>query len=794
MSTPQILPKKRAGISSDRSNLNGPIRTATITGSSSSNRIISNRVLLNRRHVSRSNGNNNSNTNGPNGPNSGNNNNNEESLLNDSSLLEDNNIGFNENKHIIMSNFEEWIKMATDNKITSKNSWNFDLIDYFHDLNVIKDGENINFQKASATLDGCVKIYLSRVESAASETGKLLSGLAKKKKDMETNGNNDGENNNEDGENDDENDDGDGDNENGLNGDADGDVRKKRKFNRIVESTLVEFETIRIKKLEQELAIDPLFKKALAEFDEGGAKSLLLNTLNVDASGRVIFDATSNPIQEIQEEDQEADEEQDDDNDDPEIESAINSLSHFLFKDDDEEKTFQSLTICPSLGEFQSALSDINQAKSILSDFNTKMNAEAQEHYMEPYTPVTDNNDYGFDDEMNDFGGIDFNDDDENNEGGHNETHNNTDPFNNVSHTIMQTLFKEPSETNIPVNAVPSLVMDQDLMAYFDDRMKSNWRGPEHWKVSAFKKAHKIDQQVETKNEENDQQKEGNQDSTQIKHENGTVTPRRKKPENIIVNFFDDEVDEDELFEPPKNINTINKKDTSNELEFKLPDDIRYNSAKLTNLFTKPQMPIMHHSQKKLANEQILTDENFFADQYKEQEEEEEKEEERERLAHSFHQAECEDFDNDFGDVGIDFNDALEADPRESVTESQQNIIGKRRPEYVNFSRVAKRVDVKLLKDNLWKGIQKEIDTKETVQQESPEEENPEEEAPVKEEPPKEVTFGNIVKNVLNMYNIDQAKDISTSFCFICVLHLANEHGLKINSNETHDSLSITGF
>lgn len=225
------------------------------------------------------------------------------------------------------------------------------------------------------------------------------------------------------------------------------------------------------------------------------------------------------------------------------------------------------------------------------------------------------------------------------------------------------------------------------------------------------------------------------------------------------------------------------------EMEFKLPDDIRYNSARLTNLFSKPHIPIMHHSQRKFqTNEQILTDENFFAEQYKEQEEEEE----RERLAHSFHQAECEDFDNDFGDVGgIDFNDALEADPRETVTESQQNIIGKRRPEYVNFSRVAKRVDVKLLKDNLWKGMQKEILE---VSKEDEQDVEEEEEEKVEEEPAKEVTFGNVVKNVLNMYNIDQAKDISTSFCFICVLHLANEHGLKIKSTENHESLSITGF
>ena len=78
----------------------------------------------------------------------------------------------------ILANFEEWMKMATDNKINATNSWNFALIDYFHDMTLLKEGDGVNFQKASCTLDGCVKIYTSRVDSVATETGKLLSGLA----------------------------------------------------------------------------------------------------------------------------------------------------------------------------------------------------------------------------------------------------------------------------------------------------------------------------------------------------------------------------------------------------------------------------------------------------------------------------------------------------------------------------------------------------------------------------------------------------------------------------------------
>ena len=79
--------------------------------------------------------------------------------------------------------------MATDNKINATNSWNFALIDYFHDMSLLKEGDGVNFQKASCTLDGCVKIYTNRIDSVATETGKLLSGLAdsgnNKKKDRD---------------------------------------------------------------------------------------------------------------------------------------------------------------------------------------------------------------------------------------------------------------------------------------------------------------------------------------------------------------------------------------------------------------------------------------------------------------------------------------------------------------------------------------------------------------------------------------------------------------------------------
>ncbi len=61
------------------------------------------------------------------------------------------------------------------------------------------------------------------------------------------------------------------------------------------EATLApSFASLQLKKFELEFTVDPLFKKASADFDEGGAKGLLLNHLMIDAQGRIVFDSSDN--------------------------------------------------------------------------------------------------------------------------------------------------------------------------------------------------------------------------------------------------------------------------------------------------------------------------------------------------------------------------------------------------------------------------------------------------------------------------------------------------------------------
>lgn len=724
---------------------------------------------------------------------------------NDDSVV---NIGFHQNKRQILSNFEEWLKLSNSNKINSKNSWNVSLIDYFYDMNVMKGQDGINFQVASATLDGCVKVYQSRVDSAVSETGKLLSGLSQKNV-ANTQLQADDDDNEGEGE------DGSGDQVDGEN--TEGEGRKRRKINKVVESTVVDFEAIRLKKFEQELAIDPLFKKALAEFDEGGAKSLLLNSLSIDATGRVVFDAT------IAQEDVEEEKETGSPDGENEIseknDAVLSSLGRFSLAklegfvygpNNTDSHVLNSMTICPSMDELQAVLEDITRAKNLIENVNHQLQAEtsatAEQVPIGPIDfPSFNDNDNFAPDFGNDNYDMDL--DDENNNNNNDEDVD--DPIDNLNKSIVQQMFNEDEQYT---ESVPERVMDRDLMAYFDERLKSAWRGPENWRVTAFKNAMSS----------NNQNAKTTAISGQVKIEDGkpslNVAEKKKATTIDFMSTEDDDELEDLIFAKAKKLGTITYDESQ---EMLLPEDIQFRSSKLTHLFTKPKVPIYtfrkvkkssaNYETKLSENEDKITDENFFAEQYKNRE-----------LLESFIQAEEEDFNNDFGGNddfgGIDFNDAFEGDAIANSTHNHDEEIKgsnpfletqeppntqdsalsydshtqyrRRRPEYVNFSRVAKRVDVKRLKDNIWQSIQQQSKTLNEL--EVVEEEESVVDQPQKEE--KAEFFHNIVSNVNKYYGVEERKDLSTSFHFICLLHLANEHGLSIAANSTHDDLRITGF
>lgn len=50
--------------------------------------------------------------------------------------------------------------------------------------------------------------------------------------------------------------------------------------------------------------------------------------------------------------------------------------------------------------------------------------------------------------------------------------------------------------------------------------------------------------------------------------------------------------------------------------------------------------------------------------------------------------------------------------------------------------------------------------------------------------------FTSVISGLQNTYPKEKMTDISTSFCFICLLHLANERGLKIEVGDEDEGVA----
>jgi condensin complex subunit 2 len=147
------------------------------------------------------------------------------------------------------------------------------------------------------------------------------------------------------------------------------------------------------------------------------------------------------------------------------------------------------------------------------------------------------------------------------------------------------------------------------------------------------------------------------------------------------------------------------------------------------------------------------------------------------------------------------------------------------RPEYVNYARVAKKVDVRRLKENMWRGMSRALMSSLDGDDRSyrTEDDGSGVTAPTTTEPggndgdvegasaaasPPRATkhgqvkgegagfgvgdgggggppvkFTSLIRDLRTVYPEHQMRDISTSYCFICLLHLANEKGLLLEGD-----------
>lgn len=88
----------------------------------------------------------------------------------------------------------------------------------------------------------------------------------------------------------------------------------------------------------------------------------------------------------------------------------------------------------------------------------------------------------------------------------------------------------------------------------------------------------------------------------------------------------------------------------------------------------------------------------------------------------------------------------------------------------VTYSKASKQVDVRALKETLWHSMM-----------------------PIQEaSSAQDVSFQDLIADVPPVSAAGRSEDLSVHLCFICLLHLANEHGLAVKGSEALDHLVVS--
>lgn len=509
--------------------------------------------------------------------------------------------------------------------------------------------------------------------------------------------------------------------------------------------------------------MDPLFKKASADFDEGGAKGLLLNHLMIDSKGRVVFDSSEDSVDrpesnkkrkranddenDVDMEDAE-DEEEDDaqdsvdeaaqepEEDEEDIEIDLATLGARFFPD---PSRLDELDVCPSLKTFDlgdpSGSLDIPFLRAPEDWRQEQEKAAAEAHLGDRADMELDgDNPMGFEDEG--LGDFSMGGDAAFGEGGEVwakeaaiepqmrifDAGLGDDAAEGEGDDMMDNSGNGDFNVSIMHAQKPDR-MHEDILAYFDQALQKNWSSAEHWRIRRIKDVNKPVQ----------------------------AKPRKEK-EPFEIDFLSplDPALGEVLYTQATTNTTISmpKKDWKSKTRNLLPDDKHFNSKQLLSLFLKPKARMSRRRGfgkrpgvfGNAENQQHLPegemDEAFWAAQKAPMQSIEGNDDDA--LPQGDYDA------NFFYDDGLPFAGGLDddddidefADARDhfspgadpgametigatgafnglTVTNPADLAFGtmlvtqnrRVRPDYVNYARVAKKVDIRRLKDEIWKGM-----------------------------------------------------------------------------------------
>ncbi|XP_074310894.1 condensin complex subunit 2 [Silene latifolia] len=605
----------------------------------------------------------------------------------------------------IMELFRNCIKLASENKINQKNTWELKLIDHLSEIIKVEDEDDTetNFQKASCTLEAGVKIYALRVDSVHSEAYKVLGGISRA-------GLEDQPENVVEGDND--------------SGDHDANQSKKESERKLSPLSTLEssFESLNVKKFDVAFAVDPLYHQTTAQFDEGGAKGLLLNNLGIYGGCRVLFDSQEVPAKGI-------------------TSTAENNFSDLIDVSFAGEWINQMVNkvnikqdICPTFRMIVDEVDDFRLERALFhrsqetlcdDDANDGSTIELDGGHVLP------NMDNRPDDQGTELGDGTY----DNGEGwsfGHNDDADFAHDSNNfdINDQNLHDQYEEqdsfsPCDPDAydRVESVASLL----LAATGNTSSQNAWAGPEHWKYR------------KTKGPESVMEKDSEVTLT-------AKRPRAKKTTEVDIDFIK-ALDEDmpDIFAPPKNLKSLLLPSKKAPLSNKLPEDCHYQPEDLVKLFLLPNVMCLGKRRRKLRDSGWQDGNDM-------------------------------DEPGQAWDNGSAYGDPENGDYGYSDAEEQDMLVSQ--PRQVNkievqYDKAAKQVDVHLLKETLWDHMHNSKEVLVT---------NVDEDA---------LSFKKVLANFPDDCAAAAPQDISPHLCFICLLHLANEHGLRILGCESMDELTI---
>ncbi|KAG7638244.1 Condensin complex subunit 2 [Arabidopsis thaliana] len=597
-------------------------------------------------------------------------------------------------KQQILELFQNCIKLASENKINQKNTWELNLIDHLCEIIKVEDENNTetNFQKASCTLEAGVKIYSMRVDSVHSEAYKVLGGITRA-------GHDDG-----------------GDHEDAAGAVENATNQNKQPEKKISPLSTLEpsFDGLNVKKFDVAFAVDPLYHQTSAQFDEGGAKGLLLNNLGVYGGCQVLFDSQEIPGKLV---------------------LSANKLDKsetidLSFAEDCVEQMVLNMRkkdeIVPSLRAIINQFDEANQRPSDTFSCGQQTTESFD---------ISHANDasYADDDEGYENFGTSFD-----YEGQSGDVDENFGPND-----------AEPTYSNFHEEDEPASLQDMDS----DDRLENvddylflslgisskqnSWAGPDHWK---YRKTKGPDVQSASENKSSPPAKK-------------TRKKKQAEPELDFAKALEEEMPD--IFAPPKNPKTLLLPASRTPCQTKLPEDCHYQPENLIKLFLLPNVMCLGRRRRKNSGETSRQQHDDYE--------------------HGESWGNDNVYDDDDGPFDDNGNDQSDAEDTNTLI-SQPRQVNKID---VQYDKASKQVDVQVLKETLWECLQ------ESHQPPIQDEEH-------QQEPPESRSFKVLLASFPDdCQAAERTQDISPHLCFICLLHLANEHNLSLIGSQNLDDLTI---